>query len=69
MTEAISPKFFSYVDVDLRPEGEGVSVTYAVRENPVIESISFTGNTVYTNEVLLCPARCFCYDNRLFSHS
>ena len=35
--------FFSYVDVDLRPEGEGVSVTYAVRENPVIESISFTG--------------------------
>ena len=45
--------FFSYVDVDLRPEGEGVSVTYAVRENPVIESISFTGNTVYTSEVLM----------------
>ena len=45
--------FFSYVDVDLRPEGEGVSVTYAVRENPVIESISFTGNTVYTGEALM----------------
>ena len=41
------------MDVDLRPEGEGVSVTYAVRENPVIESISFTGNTVYTSEVLM----------------
>ena len=36
--------FFSYVDVDLRPEGESVSVTYAIRENPMIESISFTGN-------------------------
>ena len=45
--------FFSYVDVDLRPEGEGVSVTYAVRENPVIESISFTGNTIYTSEALM----------------
>ena len=52
--EAIySQGFFSYVDVDLRPEGEGVSVTYSVRENPVIESISFSGNTIYTSEVLM----------------
>ena len=45
--------FFSFVDVDLRPEGEGVSVTYSVRENPAIESITFTGNTVYKDEDLL----------------
>ncbi len=45
--------FFSYVDVDLRPEQDGVSVTYAVRENPVIESISFSGNTVYKSEALM----------------
>ena len=45
--------FFSYVDVDLRPEGEGVSVVYAVRENPVIDSITFSGNTVYKDEALM----------------
>ena len=45
--------FFSYVDVDLRPEQDGVSVTYAVRENPVIDSISFSGNTIYKSETLM----------------
>ena len=38
--------FFSFVDVDLSSKPEGVSVVYSVRENPVVEKISFTGNTV-----------------------
>ena len=45
--------FFSFVDVDLRPEGGGVGVVFSVQENPVIESISFTGNTVFTTEQLM----------------
>ena len=45
--------FFSYADFDLRPEGGGVAVTFTVRENPVIESITFTGNTQYTTEELM----------------
>ena len=45
--------FFSFVDVDLRPEGGGVSVMFSVQENPVIESINFTGNSMYTSEQLM----------------
>ncbi|MBR0258401.1 MAG: BamA/TamA family outer membrane protein [Synergistaceae bacterium] len=45
--------FFSYVDVDIRPEGGGASVMFSVQENPVIESISFSGNTVFTSEQLI----------------
>lgn len=45
--------FFSFVDADFSDEGGGVSVTFTVQENPVIESISFTGNTLYTSEQLM----------------
>ena len=45
--------FFSYADFDLKPEGGGVAVTFIVQENPVIESINFTGNTKYTTEQLM----------------
>ena len=45
--------FFSFVDVDLRPDGAGVAVTFSVQENPVITSITFEGNTVYTSEQLM----------------
>ena len=45
--------FFSFVDVDLRPEGGGVGVMFSVQENPLIESIEFTGNTMYTSEQLM----------------
>ena len=50
--------FFSFVDVDLRPEtapdgSEAVSVTFFVQENPLIESITFEGNTVYTSDQLM----------------
>lgn len=50
--------FFAFVDADLReelaPDGsEGVSVTFSVQENPIIDSITFTGNTIYKNEQLM----------------
>lgn len=45
--------FFSFVDVDVRPEGGGVSIMFSVQENPKITSISFTGNTKYTDEQLM----------------
>ena len=45
--------FFSFVDADITDEGGGVSVTFTVQENPVISSITFTGNTVYTSEQLM----------------
>ena len=45
--------FFSFADFDLKPEGGGVAVTFTVVENPVIESITFTGNTQYTTEQLM----------------
>ena len=45
--------FFSYVDVDINPEGGGASVIFTVQENPVIDSINFSGNTIYTSEQLM----------------
>ena len=45
--------FFSFVDADFSDEGGGVAVTFTVQENPVIEGISFTGNTLYTSEQLM----------------
>ena len=38
--------FFSFVDADLTPEQDGVAVTFSVRENPIVESIVFEGNTL-----------------------
>ncbi|MDR3231102.1 MAG: BamA/TamA family outer membrane protein [Synergistaceae bacterium] len=45
--------FFSFVDVDLSTVSDGVSVVYSVRENPVVEDIAFTGNTIYKSETLM----------------
>lgn len=45
--------FFSFADAEMRPEGGGVSIMFSVRENPVIESINFTGNSLYTSEQLM----------------
>lgn len=45
--------FFSFVDADFEEEGGGASVTFTVQENPVIESINFTGNTIYSSEQLM----------------
>ena len=45
--------FFSYVDADLDTSMGGVKVTFVVRENPIVESVQFDGNTVYTDEELM----------------
>ena len=53
ITAIYNQGYFSYVDVDLRPEGGGVSVMFSVQENPIIESINFAGNTIYSTEKLM----------------
>ena len=45
--------FFLSADFDAEPDGDGVAVTFAVTENPIIESLSFTGNSIYTSEQLM----------------
>ena len=45
--------FFSLVDVDITQQFNGVYVEYQVSENPVVEEIRFTGNTVFTAEELM----------------
>jgi len=45
--------FFSTVDMELFQAYNGVGVTFVVNENPIVESISFSGNTVYKDEELL----------------
>jgi outer membrane protein insertion porin family len=45
--------FFSFVDVELSASPGGVAVTYSVRENPIVEEITFSGNTVYKSDVLM----------------
>ena len=45
--------FFSTVDMELFQAYNGVGISFVVNENPVVESISFSGNTVYKDEQLL----------------
>ena len=45
--------FFSFVDINLQNVAGGVAVTYIVQENPVVETITFTGNNIYKDEELL----------------
>ena len=45
--------FFSTVNMELSQVSDGVGVTFAVNENPVVESISFSGNTVYNDDQLM----------------
>ncbi len=45
--------FFSFVDADLSDEGGGTNVTFTVQENPLIQSITFTGNTIFKREQLM----------------
>jgi len=44
--------FFEVTDATVEPEGEGVKVVYNVKENPKVEEVRFTGNTVYKQEDL-----------------
>ncbi|TDY65088.1 Beta-barrel assembly machine subunit BamA [Aminivibrio pyruvatiphilus] len=45
--------FFSFVDINLQSIAGGIGVTYIVRENPVVEQITFSGNNIYKDEDLL----------------
>ncbi|OPZ41191.1 MAG: Outer membrane protein assembly factor BamA precursor [Synergistetes bacterium ADurb.BinA166] len=45
--------FFSFVDINLYSVADGVGVTFIVKENPVVESVSFSGNSIYSDEDLL----------------
>lgn len=45
--------FYSFVDVDIRRDEDGAAVIFSVQENPKIDSINFTGNTIYTTEQLM----------------
>lgn len=45
--------YFSFADAEMKEEGGGTSVIFSVRENPIIESITFTGNSLYTSEQLM----------------
>ena len=45
--------FYSFVDVDIRRDEDGAAVVFSVQENPKIDSINFTGNTIYTTEQLM----------------
>ncbi len=44
--------FFANVDYKVKDVKGGVEVTFVVQENPVVESITFTGNTVFTEAEL-----------------
>lgn len=44
--------FFANVDYKVRDVRDGVEVTYIVQENPIVESINFVGNTVFTEDQL-----------------
>ncbi|MDI9370991.1 MAG: POTRA domain-containing protein [Synergistota bacterium] len=45
--------FFSFVDINLYSVASGIGVTFVVQENPVVESVSFAGNSIYSDEELL----------------
>jgi outer membrane protein insertion porin family len=45
--------FFSFVDINLQNIAGGVGVTYIVKENPVVEQITFSGNNIYKDEELM----------------
>lgn len=44
--------FFAAADYKVTDVKDGVDVNFVVQENPVVESIKFTGNTVYTSQQL-----------------
>lgn len=45
--------FFSLVDVSVTQQSGGVYVEYQVTENPVVNDIRFSGNTVFTGDELM----------------
>jgi len=45
--------FFSYVDVGVIEQFGGVFVEFRVQENPIVQDIRFSGNTVFTADELM----------------
>lgn len=45
--------FFTFVDVDLSAVPGGVAVVFSIMENPVVEEITFVGNTIFSSETLM----------------
>ena len=60
--------FFANVDYKIVDEEKGVRVVFIVEENPVVESIDFTGNTVFSSDTLrdLCFTKPGMVFNRVF---
>lgn len=44
--------FFETADYKVTDEADGVNVKYVVKENPVVNAVNFSGNTVYTSDQL-----------------
>ena len=53
INEIYNQGFFSFVDVNYDDDAVGTAVTFVVQENPIIESINFSGNSLYTSEQLM----------------
>ncbi|MFP4481742.1 MAG: outer membrane protein assembly factor [Thermovirgaceae bacterium] len=45
--------FFSLVDVSIESQAGGAYVEFEVVENPIVQKVEFTGNTVFTDEELM----------------
>lgn len=60
--------FFANVDYKIVDEENGVRVVFMVEENPVVESIDFTGNSVFSSDTLreLCFTKPGMVFNRVF---
>ena len=60
--------FFANVDYKIVDEEDGVRIVFMVEENPVVESIDFTGNTVFSSDTLrdLCFTKPGMVFNRVF---
>lgn len=57
--------FFIDADFSLSRELNGVHVTFSVKENPLIKSVNFEGNTIYTAEQL--KKGIFSYEGNVFN--
>lgn len=60
--------FFANVDYKIVDEEQGVRIVFLIEENPVVESVDFTGNSVYSADKLreLCFTKPGMVFNRIF---
>ncbi len=57
--------FFSVSEVKFVPQSGGIKVTFVVQENPEVQELRFTGNTVYNQDQL--RALCFTSPGSVFN--